>query len=278
MTWRHVQQSVADFTRACSYDRAGYGFSDQATRTSDARNTVEDLHDLLRSAGIKLPIIMVGHSIGGLYDTLYAETYPQDVSGMVLVDPSLYKQYSLFAAAMTQQQRAAFKTMLDKLLAGDQDCLKLASGGALSRPEEQTSDCLDTSLHAGPLLHTELNRQWGSINYTAANQSEWQNALPTENWLSIDDAEMPQAGPQFGSMPLIVLTHGDVTPVPGMTLEQASQIQAVLQAGHKSLAAASTKGSDILVEHSGHYIQDDQPEAVVQAIRDVTTSVRGLGR
>ncbi len=76
------------------------------------------------------------------------------------------------------------------------------------------------------------------------------------------------------AMPLIVLTHGDISETPGQTVEEASHQQAVWQAGHQSLAAASTRGSNILVEHSGHYIQDDQPEAVINAIRDVLAKAR----
>ncbi len=66
MVWRHVQGQIAQVTRACSYDRAGYGFSDSATRASDARNTVDDLHRLLRAARTVTPIVYVGHSAAGL--------------------------------------------------------------------------------------------------------------------------------------------------------------------------------------------------------------------
>ncbi len=197
MTWRHVQQPVAALTRACSYDRAGYGFSDPAERASDARNTVEDLHDLLRQAGIKLPVVMVGHSIGGLYDTLYAETYPQDVAGMVLVDPSFRNQFSLFAAAMTAGQQAAARATMDKLLADDRKCLELARSGILSKPEQQTSDCLDNPPHADPVLHAELNRQFASLKHITANVSEWQSTGPADHWLSLNDIEMTADGPHL---------------------------------------------------------------------------------
>ncbi len=65
MTWRHVQAEVASFTRVCAYDRAGLGFSDAATRPSNDANIVDDLHRLLEAADIPIPIVFVGHSLGG---------------------------------------------------------------------------------------------------------------------------------------------------------------------------------------------------------------------
>jgi pimeloyl-ACP methyl ester carboxylesterase len=84
--WATVQPVIAGHTQACSYDRAGLGFSDPAKRTSDSANIVDDLHRLLTAAAIKPPYVLVGASYGGLNVRLYADTYPTDVAGMVLVD------------------------------------------------------------------------------------------------------------------------------------------------------------------------------------------------
>jgi pimeloyl-ACP methyl ester carboxylesterase len=86
--WQKVQQPVSAFTRACFYDRAGYGYSDSSPRPSMAENVVDDLHSLLAKAGITEPVVLVGHSIGGLYATLYADKYLDQVAGLVLIDPS----------------------------------------------------------------------------------------------------------------------------------------------------------------------------------------------
>jgi pimeloyl-ACP methyl ester carboxylesterase len=86
--WALVQPAVARTTTACSYDRAGLGYSDPADRPSSPIAIVEDLHELLRAAEIKRPVVLVGHSLGGFNVKLYAATYPADVAGLVLVDPS----------------------------------------------------------------------------------------------------------------------------------------------------------------------------------------------
>src|ERR1044071_6195591 len=88
MVWRRVQEPVSHLSRACSYDRAGLGFSDPATRASTALNTVDDLKNLLDAAKLKTPVVLVGHSAGGLYALLFAARYPDRVAGVVLVDPS----------------------------------------------------------------------------------------------------------------------------------------------------------------------------------------------
>jgi len=91
-TWRDVQAGAAEFTQVCSYDRAGYGWSDPDPSPRTSSEIVRDLHTLLQKAGVQPPYVLVGHSIGGLYMQLYAATYPSDVSGMVLLDSSHEEQ------------------------------------------------------------------------------------------------------------------------------------------------------------------------------------------
>src|SRR5215216_812214 len=86
-TWAGVQPEVARFTRVCSYDRAGLGRSDPApSGVRTVQDSVDDLHALLAAADISGPIVLVGHSVGGLIVRLYASQYPGEVAGAVLVD------------------------------------------------------------------------------------------------------------------------------------------------------------------------------------------------
>ncbi len=88
LDWSRVQPGVATFTRVCSYDRAGYGWSDSGPKPRTSGRIVAELHALLVKAGIPGPYILVGQSFGGLNVRLYAYTYPHEVVGMVLVDAS----------------------------------------------------------------------------------------------------------------------------------------------------------------------------------------------
>lgn len=81
----YVQPEVAKQTRVCAYDRAGLAWSEAGATSRDAAETADELHALLHNAGIEGPYILVGHSLGGVYSRVYADRYPEDVGGMVLV-------------------------------------------------------------------------------------------------------------------------------------------------------------------------------------------------
>jgi pimeloyl-ACP methyl ester carboxylesterase len=82
--WALVQPTVARFTRACSYDRAGYGWSE----AGGAADPVSTLHLFLKKAGISGPYVFAGHSLGSILARIFAHRYPSDTAGMVLVASS----------------------------------------------------------------------------------------------------------------------------------------------------------------------------------------------
>src|SRR5207248_97521 len=86
LDWSYVQPGVARFTRVCSYDRAGYAWSDPGPRPRTARQLALELRTGLRKAGIKGPYVLVGQSFGGFLVRAFARCYPKEVVGMVLVD------------------------------------------------------------------------------------------------------------------------------------------------------------------------------------------------
>jgi pimeloyl-ACP methyl ester carboxylesterase len=87
LNWRHIQNCVSELTHTASYDRAGLGWSSPATTARTPGNIAMELHSMLEAAGIKPPFVLVGHSFGGLVMRRYAQLFPEDVAGMVLVDP-----------------------------------------------------------------------------------------------------------------------------------------------------------------------------------------------
>jgi pimeloyl-ACP methyl ester carboxylesterase len=86
--WAWVQQAVAPAARVVAYDRAGTGWSDPGPAPRDASHVATELHTALRRAGVPGPYVLVGYSFGGLYVRVFADRYPDEVVGMVLVDPS----------------------------------------------------------------------------------------------------------------------------------------------------------------------------------------------
>jgi len=86
--WNRVQPGVARFTRTVSYDHGGYWGSQPGPKPRDARRITQELHAALQNAGVAPPYLLVGYSFGGPYARVYAGTYPQEVAGLVLIDPT----------------------------------------------------------------------------------------------------------------------------------------------------------------------------------------------
>jgi len=87
LNWSHIQRTIAAYTHTASYDRAGLGWSSPAITPRTPAHIATELHTLLHAAGIRPPFILVGHSFGGLVMRRYAQLFPEEVAGIVLVDP-----------------------------------------------------------------------------------------------------------------------------------------------------------------------------------------------
>jgi len=87
-TWKKVFPKIAAFTTTVAYNRAGFGNSSPAEMPRNGPNIVHELRAFLRAAGLSPPYVLVGHSLGGLYMQLFARLHPEEVAGLVLVDPT----------------------------------------------------------------------------------------------------------------------------------------------------------------------------------------------
>jgi pimeloyl-ACP methyl ester carboxylesterase len=278
VVWRHVQAEIAKVTRACAYDRAGYGFSDASARASDARNTVDDFHRLLSAAHIHTPIVYVGHSIAGFYGPLFAATYPNDVAGIVFVDPAFSDQWQKMIAPIPPANRAHVTALFEKIVSDGQQCLALAQKGALMAPKtKEANACVDTS--GGPekldaTIQAAMAAQATQPKPFAAQVSEYESFIQTGAKISADEEEVESAHPTFGDKPVVVLSHSKASPLPGITPAQSAAAEKAWSDGHDRLARLSTHGSNTVVPNTGHYIQIDDPGAVIAAVKKVVTEVR----
>lgn len=101
-TWGRVQPEVSKFARTVTYDCAGFGLSDHGPSPRDGRRIATELRAALRTAGISPPYILVWHSLGGLYARAFAGLYPDDVDGMVLVDPTHEAEALAWSSALPE--------------------------------------------------------------------------------------------------------------------------------------------------------------------------------
>jgi pimeloyl-ACP methyl ester carboxylesterase len=266
--WRSVQPGIAKTTRVCAYDRAGMGFSDLGPMPRTAAAVVTDFIGLLKVAGLKSPYVLVAHSLGSYFVRLYADQHPRDVAGMVLVDPSVEYQDTRFG-----QISPAYPELLRKDRATAAECLRMAQAGTLTSELPIFGECTygysrDSSFSEA-LFQVQIKRRLSPV-FRATALSE------TDEMDGADSEALASARRSYGRMPLIVLTASDESAdaYPGLTAEQVVAMNGLWVQMHDELAALSSRGSHRRVENSGHYIQKDRPDVVINAVLEVVGDVR----
>lgn len=244
-SWRRVQPEVARRTRACAWDRAGFGGSDGSPAPQTATETAADLYRALSAAGMAGPLVLVGHSLGA-YETLaFADAHPDRVAGMVLVDPSTPDMFRRMAGGNAE---ATAQAMLARYAQPQAACLEALSAGK-PIPPDLPIRCTRETPPAKP--RTALSF------YASAAASSAAAAKP---------------GRSYGTMPLVVLTAGPPPSAidPSDTRKAGARGRAEgLRAGHLLLARLSTRGVQRNVPASGHMIHSEQPAAVTGAVGEV---------
>jgi pimeloyl-ACP methyl ester carboxylesterase len=266
LAWRKVQARLATFTRTCAYDRAGYGLSDAARRASDADNTVADLALLLDKAPIDGPVVLVGHSLGGLYATHFADLHPGRVAGLVLMDPAQPGDGRAYGSMWDEGRKGVVKSLADSEI-----CLKAARETDLT-PTHNPADCLEDPPGFDPVMHDEVNRRWAKAKFIEANISEIRSMLTNDEGESLDSA---QAGPKqrdFGALPMVVLVSDPTKP--SSPPPRWDEYRTIKHRLNRQLAARSTQGRFQPVPGSGHIIQVDAPQIVVDAVQSVVEAAR----
>jgi pimeloyl-ACP methyl ester carboxylesterase len=272
-SWYKVQAPISRRTRVCSYDRAGMGFSDGAASKRDASAVVSDLHALLHRAGVEPPYVLVAHSIAGLYAPLFVDRYPDEVAGMVLVDPT---------PPYVSHREASVAPAAGEIIKGSEglmsECYSASASGRLEPGDKAYGDCLGTPAQQqaqcrkdGPALCAFEKTQ------RAQQRSRWFWYDAMSEVASVEDVDSAEAdGKQgkYGALPLIVLTAADTLKVP--VIPEAQQIAAwkMWNAMHEELARYSSVGVNFVVPNSGHYIQLDRPAVVISAVDEVLDQAR----
>ncbi|USB34360.1 alpha/beta hydrolase [Paenibacillus sp. YPG26] len=113
--WSKVRSRLAQVTKVISYDRAGYGWSDQADSERTASASAQDLHKLLQASGNPGPYVLVAHSYGGFIAQMFASLYPEDTAGLVMIDSSQVGQQLSFSEGQLLLMQASRITGVSRL-------------------------------------------------------------------------------------------------------------------------------------------------------------------
>jgi pimeloyl-ACP methyl ester carboxylesterase len=247
VSWMKVQPQIAKFTRVCSYDRAGLGYSDSSPRPRTSQVMAEELHTLLHNAGIQPPYILVGHSMGGYNVRLFASLYRNEVGGMVLVDASHPEQEKRFPQALND---------LNKTWVREQEFLTYSMPFGIPR--------LLGFCDADPVIRA------ADCNFHSAREG-----LVVLKTFSESAAQAANAG-SLGDLPLAVLSHDPDLPMPDIPADLENPINDEWKQMQDELSHLSTRGTHVVAKKSGHYIQIDRPELVIDAIHNVMDQARQI--
>ncbi len=247
--WTLVQPEVSKTTRVCSYDRAGLGWSEPSPLSRTSETMVKELHTLLVNANVEGPYVMVGHSFGGALVRLYSHIYPDEVAGMVLVDGApddLFVRVPVWRKAI-EQKLGLFRTLAP-----------LSSFGLLALAPESIPN-------RG--LPDEALAQYRAIS---AATRYFQTVIAENEAFEKNLDQVRAAGiTSFGNMPLIVVSRGIWVSLPGLSRVEDQQSWLAWQEMQSELASLSSNGKQITAEEAGHSIQLDQPDLVIDAIRQI---------
>ena len=263
LSWARVQCEVAGFTRVCTYDRAGLGWSERSPQPRTAHNLVEDLHTLLARSGVELPYVLVGHSLGGPLVRLYAHEHPDQVAGMVLVDAAHEEEFLRAPEAIKRLQPKSVK-MMNGILRLMQAAI--ATGVFALAPRLYPRQALSTV----PEEARETYRGVTSADAKCVATIREEYSTYEDHFAAVRAAHITS----LGDIPLIVLSQGKTQQIPGLSAEVSREFEQIGQQMHVELAAQSSRGKRIVAEQSGHYIHIDQPELVIEAIREVVEAAR----
>lgn len=263
LTWDLVQSGIGSFTRVCAYDRLGLGWSAPTNNFSQTSEVAERLQQLLQTASVAPPYVLVGHSLGGVHVRSFANQYREDVVGMVLVDSS-HEEQNL----RMPEELVALQTMPNLIWNA---CRVLAPFGL-----QRLLGMAEAEVELTP-LSAESRQQFIAV----ANQTHFCRAAQQEE--TAGQLDLTQSAPpkSLGDLPLIVLSadidlwedEQDDLPA-GITVELLEQDYAVWIELHQELAALSTRGRHQIIPDTTHFIQYDAPDIVIEAVREAVELAR----
>ena len=268
LTWSRVQPLIAQFSRVCSYDRAGLAWSEPASAPRTISALVKELHTLLQRTGEPPPYVLVGHSFGGLIIRAFARAHPSDVAGLVFVDPLHPEEWCEPSPQQREMLRGGiFLSRLGAVLARlgiVRASLALLSGGSPGIPHR-------FSRLLGGRATALLERMVAEVQKLPADvlpavQAHWSNPKAFRGmWQHL--ASMPEC--------CATLANGtdNLDNIPTVVFSAGARDPRWRDADRR-LANASSNGRHIISPQSGHWVHLDEPHLVVDAIHDVIRRYR----
>jgi pimeloyl-ACP methyl ester carboxylesterase len=258
--WALIQPAISSTHTTCSYDRAGLGFSDASDRAGTAGNDVDDIHKALQVAHIAPPYLLVGHSAGGMAIRVFADRYPKEVVGMVIVDGSHEDQVSR-AKEREALEASEMPALAHREVPPEPNCVEAAKHGAIPKDSPAYGPCVGE-------MYPGVDKAISDATFAvmASLKSQKANASEAANFATVSADETRATRRDFGDMPIIVLTHAPRPAPKGIPQAMQDRRTMVWEQLHNEVAAMSTHGVNWIVPRSSHIMNYDRPEIVIDAI------------
>ena len=264
--WFHIQETVSRFAATASYDRSGLGWSSPSRTARTPGNLAAELHELLQGAGLKPPFILVGHSFGGLVMRQFALMYPDEVVSVVLVDPMRPEEWPPLDPAKQATIDRVLKLSSFAIPIAQLGLARLAVTSLLCR-SGRIADRLagiggERGMHVLGRIKGEVDKMprevwpivaahWSRPNYYAGMRSHVA-AVPASM------REMLDSEPIRG-IPVLLLTPGKSSPLSEDCLQKIGDTV-----------------KQVIAPASAHWIHLDEPDLVIQSIREMVTAATGV--
>jgi pimeloyl-ACP methyl ester carboxylesterase len=262
--WTIVQPQVARWTRACSYDRAGAGFSDAGHMPRTSVRIADELHSALHRARIHGPYILVGHAFGGDNVRTFAERYTSEVAGLVLVEADVGGLHEHRGDA---GHIASLRECRDAIAAAQPLPMLPA------RPGRPPRSCAQQFFRGLPeaMWSPQLNAKL--LELAETKLAMYDSYVSEMEQMPEDEAYLARHEHSLGARPLRVLSTGnhgvhflDTTRSADPEHQQYEEEVARAQAKWLELSSNSRQ---LFTDKSSEYIPFDQPDFVIEAIREV---------
>jgi len=238
--WAGVQPGLARVTRVCSYDRAGYGWSDPVPSPRDADHVADQLHKLLVAAHVDGPIVLMGHSLGGIYIRDYATRYRTEMAGMIFVDSSIP--------------------------------LEDRKGVTMSFPPRPL---VQAALSSG-FAHWAILAQYPKAPALAVDDA----CYPNLQAASDEMAEFERSGDEalraasYGNLPILIVSHDPDRYPPGLSRSELRSMRIFDRLQQEQLGL-SGRSRRIVAKGSGHVVQFERPELLETSVASFIGQIRG---
>lgn len=254
ISWKDIPERLAPYATVVSYDRAGYAWSERADTERTGANIVQELHTALQQEGIRGPYLLVGHSLGGMYSRLFAQTYREEVAGLVLVDARPENAQRETAPILAQEKFQSKPSAAILSYMKQSGVLRLAQDFLLEG-----------------LVSNEDRSQF--INVIASPKYFHAVEQEAEMAVSVEDAIR---GQQLGDLPVRVIARGlpqdyasfGISKLGGEKLEQ------IWQDGQRNMLSISKDSELIVAEKSGHMVMANEPDLVSDVILELIQSLK----